>query len=73
MTLKDSRSGDHIGFRLFGAIGLVLASPQIADFRLSGTPSGEGAGGWASTRDRRVPADLRVDSLATVPPRPHLA
>ncbi|GFO42539.1 hypothetical protein PoB_006904400 [Plakobranchus ocellatus] len=29
---------------------------------------GQGAGGGARTRDRRVPANLRVDSLATVPP-----
>ncbi|GFN82999.1 hypothetical protein PoB_000950500 [Plakobranchus ocellatus] len=31
-------------------------------------PSGQGASGGAQTRDRRVPADHRVDSLATVPP-----
>ncbi|GFO44481.1 hypothetical protein PoB_007098600 [Plakobranchus ocellatus] len=30
--------------------------------------SGQGAGGGARTRDRRVPADLRADSLTTVPP-----
>ncbi|GFO17990.1 hypothetical protein PoB_004449500 [Plakobranchus ocellatus] len=29
-----------------------------------------GAGGGARTRDRRVPVDLRADSLATVPPTP---
>ncbi|GFO42694.1 hypothetical protein PoB_006919900 [Plakobranchus ocellatus] len=45
-------------------------SPQQGDFRLSGPPSGQGAGGGARTRDRRVPADLRADSLATVPPTP---
>ncbi|GFN75799.1 hypothetical protein PoB_000230500 [Plakobranchus ocellatus] len=32
---------------------------------------GQGAGGRARTRDRRVPADLRADCLATVPPTPH--
>ncbi|GFO21516.1 hypothetical protein PoB_004802100 [Plakobranchus ocellatus] len=32
--------------------------------------SGQGAGGEARTRDRRVPADLRADSLATEPPTP---
>ncbi|GFN77942.1 hypothetical protein PoB_000444800 [Plakobranchus ocellatus] len=30
----------------------------------------QGAGGGARTRNRRVPADLRADSLATVPPTP---
>ncbi|GFN83382.1 hypothetical protein PoB_000988800 [Plakobranchus ocellatus] len=49
---------------------LYIASPQQGDLRLSGPPSGQGAGGGARTRDRRVPADLRADSLATVPPTP---
>ncbi|GFO06161.1 hypothetical protein PoB_003266600 [Plakobranchus ocellatus] len=43
-------------------------SPQQGDLRLSGPPSGQGAGGGARTRDRRDPADLRADSLATLPP-----
>ncbi|GFN89541.1 hypothetical protein PoB_001604700 [Plakobranchus ocellatus] len=47
-----------------------LTSPQQGDHRLSGPPSGQGAGGGARTCDRRVPADLRADSLATVPPTP---
>ncbi|GFN76900.1 hypothetical protein PoB_000340600 [Plakobranchus ocellatus] len=47
---------------------LYIASPQQGDLRLSGPPSGQDAGGGARTRDRRVPADLRADSLATVPP-----
>ncbi|GFN74695.1 hypothetical protein PoB_000120100 [Plakobranchus ocellatus] len=46
-------------------------SPQQGNLRLSGPPSGQDAGGGARTRDRRVPADLRADSLATVPPTPH--
>ncbi|GFN86321.1 hypothetical protein PoB_001282700 [Plakobranchus ocellatus] len=46
------------------------ARPQQGDIRLLGLPSGQGAGGRARTRDRRVPADLRADSLATVPPSP---
>ncbi|GFO15991.1 hypothetical protein PoB_004249600 [Plakobranchus ocellatus] len=49
---------------------LYKASPQQGDLRLSGPPSGQGAGGGARTRDRKVPADLRADSLATVPPTP---
>ncbi|GFO29502.1 endonuclease-reverse transcriptase [Plakobranchus ocellatus] len=49
---------------------LYIANPQQGDLRLSGPPSGQGAGGGARTRDRRAPADLRTDSLATVPPTP---
>ncbi|GFO07677.1 hypothetical protein PoB_003418200 [Plakobranchus ocellatus] len=40
----------------------------ISGFRAP--PSGQGAGGEARTRDRWVPADLRADSLTTVPPTP---
>ncbi|GFO14867.1 hypothetical protein PoB_004137200 [Plakobranchus ocellatus] len=50
---------------------LYIASPQQGDLRLSGPPSGQGAGSGARTRDRRVPADLRADSQATVLPTPH--
>ncbi|GFN91783.1 hypothetical protein PoB_001828900 [Plakobranchus ocellatus] len=35
-----------------------------------GSPLGQGAGDGARSRDRRVPADLRADSLTTVPPTP---
>ncbi|GFO18053.1 hypothetical protein PoB_004455800 [Plakobranchus ocellatus] len=45
-------------------IGLTETSPQQGDLRLSGPPPGQGTGGGARTRDRRVPADLRADSLA---------
>ncbi|GFN89542.1 hypothetical protein PoB_001604800 [Plakobranchus ocellatus] len=41
--------------------------PQQGDLRLSGHPLGRGAGSGARTRGRRVLADLRADSLATVP------
>ncbi|GFO15777.1 hypothetical protein PoB_004228200 [Plakobranchus ocellatus] len=44
---------------------LSISSQQQDDLRLSGLPSGQGAGVGARTRDRRVPADLREDSLAT--------
>ncbi|GFO22531.1 hypothetical protein PoB_004903600 [Plakobranchus ocellatus] len=37
-----------------------------------GPPSGQGAGSGDRTRDRRVPADLRADSQATVLPTPPL-
>ncbi|GFO33952.1 sodium-coupled monocarboxylate transporter 1 [Plakobranchus ocellatus] len=41
------------------------------DLRLLGPPSGQGAGRGARTRDRRVPPDLRSDSLATASPPLH--
>ncbi|GFO12286.1 hypothetical protein PoB_003879100 [Plakobranchus ocellatus] len=37
---------------------------------LSVPPSGQGAGGGTRTSDRRIPADIRADSLAIVPPPP---
>ncbi|GFO39378.1 hypothetical protein PoB_006588300 [Plakobranchus ocellatus] len=43
-------------------------SPQQGDLKLSGLPSGQGAGGGAQTCDRRIPADIKADSLATVLP-----
>ncbi|GFO07278.1 hypothetical protein PoB_003378300 [Plakobranchus ocellatus] len=49
---------------------LYIASSQQGDLGLSGPPSGQDAGGEARTRDRRVPADLRADSQATVLPTP---
>ncbi|GFN83717.1 hypothetical protein PoB_001022300 [Plakobranchus ocellatus] len=42
---------------------LYIASPQQGDLRLSDPPSGQGAVGGARTRDRKVPEDLRTDSL----------
>ncbi|GFO43302.1 hypothetical protein PoB_006980700 [Plakobranchus ocellatus] len=50
---------------------LCIASPEQDDLRLSGPPQGQGTGGGARTRDRRVPADLRTDSLTSVPPKRH--
>ncbi|GFO19973.1 hypothetical protein PoB_004647800 [Plakobranchus ocellatus] len=47
-----------------------MASPQQGDLRLLSPPSGQAAGGGARTRVRRIPEDLRTDSLATVPPTP---
>ncbi|GFO44341.1 cyclic nucleotide-gated cation channel [Plakobranchus ocellatus] len=49
---------------------LCIASPQQGDFRLSGPPPSRGAGGDAGTRGRGIHADLRADSLATMPPMP---
>ncbi|GFO43947.1 major facilitator superfamily domain-containing protein 4 [Plakobranchus ocellatus] len=57
---------------LVGSIsaGLMAGNPQQGDLRLSGPPSGQGAGSGARTRDRRVPADLRADSQATATDAP---
>ncbi|GFO38841.1 hypothetical protein PoB_006534600 [Plakobranchus ocellatus] len=54
----------------FGFGFLCIASPQQSDLKLLGPPSGKGAGGEARARDRRIPADIRADSLATAPPTP---
>ncbi|GFO35860.1 hypothetical protein PoB_006236500 [Plakobranchus ocellatus] len=51
-------------------VGSDPARPKQGDLRLSGPPSGQGGGAEARTRDGIVPADLRADSLATVPPTP---
>ncbi|GFN83162.1 hypothetical protein PoB_000966800 [Plakobranchus ocellatus] len=45
-----------------------IASPQQGDLRLSGPPSGRNVSGGARTRDRKIPAYRRADSLATVSP-----
>ncbi|GFO35571.1 hypothetical protein PoB_006207600 [Plakobranchus ocellatus] len=45
---------------------LAARTREQGDLRLSGPPSGKGAGGGARARDRRVPTDLRADSLVTV-------
>ncbi|GFO32818.1 hypothetical protein PoB_005932300 [Plakobranchus ocellatus] len=58
---RDGKSGRDFGY---------CVGPQQGDLRLSGPPSGQSAGGETLTRNRRVPADLRADSLATVPPTP---
>ncbi|GFO48045.1 hypothetical protein PoB_007455000 [Plakobranchus ocellatus] len=52
-------------------IGLRTCHSSTCDLRLLDPPSGQGTGSGARTRDRRVPADLRADSLTTVPPTPH--
>ncbi|GFO05760.1 hypothetical protein PoB_003226500 [Plakobranchus ocellatus] len=43
----------------------VYSQPQQGDLRLSGPTSGQGASDGARTRDREVPADLRVDLQAS--------
>ncbi|GFO21419.1 hypothetical protein PoB_004792400 [Plakobranchus ocellatus] len=51
-------------FKLF----TLIHNKVISGFQ--GPPSGQGAVGRARTRDRRFPAHLRADSLATVPSIP---
>ncbi|GFO13170.1 hypothetical protein PoB_003967500 [Plakobranchus ocellatus] len=46
--------------------------PEQGDLRLSGPPSGQDDDDGARTRNRRVPADLRADSLTTEPLTPKL-
>ncbi|GFN77316.1 hypothetical protein PoB_000382200 [Plakobranchus ocellatus] len=48
----------------------IKVKSTARDLGLSGPPLGQGAGGVARFRDTRAPADLRADSLATVPPTP---
>ncbi|GFO29672.1 hypothetical protein PoB_005617700 [Plakobranchus ocellatus] len=49
---------------------LYIASPQQGNLRLQGLLSGRSTDGGAQTHDRRVPADRRTDSQATVPTMP---
>ncbi|GFN82432.1 hypothetical protein PoB_000893800 [Plakobranchus ocellatus] len=51
---------------------LCIASPQQSGLRLSDPPSGQGADGGNRTHNRRVSADLRADSLSTMPPKPQV-
>ncbi|GFN89470.1 retrovirus-related pol polyprotein from type-2 retrotransposable element r2dm [Plakobranchus ocellatus] len=60
---------DQYGIEVGGRKISNLSADQD-ELRLSGPPSGQGASHVARTRDRRVSANLRADSLATVPPTP---
>ncbi|GFN96314.1 hypothetical protein PoB_002282000 [Plakobranchus ocellatus] len=51
-------------------LGFCILPVHKADLRLSGPPSGQGAGDEARTPYRRVPVDLRADSLAIMPTTP---
>ncbi|GFO21514.1 hypothetical protein PoB_004801900 [Plakobranchus ocellatus] len=63
-------SYEHAFLLFLGSWFLYIASSKQGDIRLLCPPPGQGAGGWARIRDRRLTADLRADSLATVPPTP---
>ncbi|GFO27061.1 hypothetical protein PoB_005356600 [Plakobranchus ocellatus] len=63
--------GDILCLLTFGLIMLAIAAYWFCSEKCGGgPPSGQGAGVGARTRDRRVPADLTADLLATVPPTP---
>ncbi|GFO16595.1 hypothetical protein PoB_004310000 [Plakobranchus ocellatus] len=49
---------------------VCILSPQHGDLRFSGPPSGQSDGVGARTPDRIVNADIKTDSLFTVPPTP---
>ncbi|GFN75252.1 hypothetical protein PoB_000175800 [Plakobranchus ocellatus] len=51
---------------------LCMVCPQQGDHRLSGPLSGQGVSGGAQSHGKRVPADLRTNSLFTVPPMPQM-
>ncbi|GFO03427.1 hypothetical protein PoB_002993200 [Plakobranchus ocellatus] len=58
---------DDIRFEAMGDLSKASNRLLVGDLRLSSPPSGQGAGGGARIRDRRVNAYLRADSLVTVP------
>ncbi|GFO04891.1 hypothetical protein PoB_003139600 [Plakobranchus ocellatus] len=72
MTRRSQTLKSPLGQGISGKLERMtkMSLPQQGDLRLSGPPSGQGAGSGARTRDRRVPADLRADSQATVLPKP---
>ncbi|GFO46430.1 hypothetical protein PoB_007293500 [Plakobranchus ocellatus] len=51
---------------------LCIACPQQGDNMLSGPLSGQGVSGGAQSHVKRVPADLRTNSLFTAPPMPQM-
>ncbi|GFO36903.1 hypothetical protein PoB_006340800 [Plakobranchus ocellatus] len=69
---RDSKVRADLIVGLFATVPSASSTPcpHQGDLRLSGPPSGQGVGGGARTRGRRFPADLRTDSLATVPSTP---
>ncbi|GFO49037.1 hypothetical protein PoB_007554200 [Plakobranchus ocellatus] len=71
---QESRAPDSRKPRKNGNVEEVefgsAPSPHQGVLRLSGPPTGQGAGGRAQNRDRRIPTDLRADSLSTVSTTP---
>ncbi|GFN81396.1 hypothetical protein PoB_000790200 [Plakobranchus ocellatus] len=63
----DTNGPFHERLNIFpwdGQLKGIGASPQQGDIWLSGPPSGQGAGGGARTRDRKVPAALSAGLLS---------
>ncbi|GFO18551.1 hypothetical protein PoB_004505600 [Plakobranchus ocellatus] len=58
LAIEEKKSSQSFIFTFW------TSSSKQGDLQLSGAPSGQTAGGGARTRNRRVPADLRADSLA---------
>ncbi|GFN76674.1 hypothetical protein PoB_000318000 [Plakobranchus ocellatus] len=67
---RFSRRRNREAWSLVTTIRKIGASSSSGDqsVTITITITGQGAGGVARTRDRRVPADFRAVSLATVPP-----
>ncbi|GFO38718.1 hypothetical protein PoB_006522300 [Plakobranchus ocellatus] len=63
----DRGDGHPSDTTLLNTLAPVLVAHELLTH---GPPSGQGAGSGARTRDRRVPADLRAVSQATVLPTP---
>ncbi|GFN75749.1 hypothetical protein PoB_000225500 [Plakobranchus ocellatus] len=65
---------ENLGERNISLVRVFLCvcapDPQQGNLGLSGFQSRQGANGGARTRNQRVPADLRANSLATVQPIP---
>ncbi|GFO00506.1 hypothetical protein PoB_002701100 [Plakobranchus ocellatus] len=66
--LKKDRKNDIQITNIWNDIADIqqMGSSQQGNLRLSGPPTGQGPCGGA----RRIPADIRADSLATAPPTP---
>ncbi|GFO01742.1 hypothetical protein PoB_002824700 [Plakobranchus ocellatus] len=72
MSVCSICNGYPVRPSLMSASRSLINASQQGDLGLSGPPSGLGADGGARNLDRRIPADLRADSLTTVPPTPLL-
>ncbi|GFN97802.1 hypothetical protein PoB_002430800 [Plakobranchus ocellatus] len=65
MHKTHPQAGDHTLMRLLSQ-DVACFGIQRGDFRLSGSPSGQGGVAGTQTRDRKVPPDLRTDLLVTL-------
>ncbi|GFN99276.1 hypothetical protein PoB_002578200 [Plakobranchus ocellatus] len=65
--LAQRKAHSWLGHKRELAWLLFVDSLHKGDLRLSSALTDQGAGEGDRTHDRRVPADLRADSLSTVP------